>query len=317
MPRLHNKNISFLDEADTIILEQELLRNGRIKSTGAYKISDTIVDDRKIARIIPIFEDKHQSRNLIIMDDKDKILLEGVYFKRKCLRKALNIYSPTGFLLGTVKERYFKWSADYDILAANQKILFYARQEKNTNDYSIKFTQKADKELIAKMTKSPSSPGHIWYTITYLKHIPTLQKIFILCEVLSFHQKESSSFVSYVSSKIEDTICCPLYYDCKIKFFILCLLFPLVIVVYLIFILMFVSYFIGTLFTLLIVKYVDNDTDLSCAFTWPCRLCKNDHRGSEYCPCYRHTSYYWQIITAVIVILTIHIFLFIWILAVY
>ncbi|CAG2234437.1 unnamed protein product [Mytilus edulis] len=85
---------------------------------GEYKISETIVDDRKIAMITPTHEDKHQSKNLIIMDDTDKILLEGIYFKRKCTRNALNIYSPAGFLLGTVKERYLKWSADYAILAA-------------------------------------------------------------------------------------------------------------------------------------------------------------------------------------------------------
>lgn len=125
------------------------------------------------------------------------------------------------------------------------------------------------------------------FLFTDLKHIPALQKILILFEVLSSYQQESGSFVSKISSKIIDTICCPLYYDSKIKFCILCLLFPLVIVVYLIFILMFVAYFVGTFFTLLIVKcyslYDNSDTDFLCAFIWPCRLCKNHHECSEYC----------------------------------
>lgn len=126
------------------------------------------------------------------------------------------------------------------------------------------------------------------FLISDLKQIPLLQKILIFCEVLSSCQKESESFVSHVFSKITDTVCCPLYYDSKIKFFILCIMFPLVIVVYLIFILVFVAYFIGTLFTLSIVKCYDNDTDLSCAFTWPCRLCENYDNCSEYFPCYKN-----------------------------
>lgn len=133
------------------------------------------------------------------------------------------------------------------------------------------------------------------YLFTVLRHIPALQKILVLFEVLSSCHQESSSFVSKISNKIIDTICCQLYYDSKIKFCILCVLFPLVIVAYLIFIVMFVAYFVGTLFTLLIAKcyslYNNSDMDLLCAFTWPCRLCKNNHECLDYCLCCNNDTY--------------------------
>lgn len=48
----------------------------------------------------------HNDSNLTIMDDKGKILLVGTYTKRRCFKNTLNIRSPVGFLLGSVKERY-------------------------------------------------------------------------------------------------------------------------------------------------------------------------------------------------------------------
>lgn len=45
------------------------------------------------------------TRNLTINDDNGKMVLMCEIDKINCLRNALHIYSPSGFLLGTVKDR--------------------------------------------------------------------------------------------------------------------------------------------------------------------------------------------------------------------
>lgn len=120
-----------------------------------------------------------------------------------------------------------------------------------------------------------------------VKKIPVVNKLQIVCAVLSYPHQNPSKY--NLCCKIQDTIdrvCCfPLYYDKKGMFFLLCFLFPIVIVVYCICIVVFVAYFVGTLFTLLFSYLCNREDDLSCIFTWPCRLCKNEHDCSEYIVC--------------------------------
>lgn len=123
-----------------------------------------------------------------------------------------------------------------------------------------------------------------------MKNIPVLQKVLILCEVLSYYQQEPGSFVSKAASRIRDIVCCTLYYESKIRFYILCLLFPLVIIAYFICIIVFVALVVCLMFSLLFCRCHNDDSYFLCTFTWPCRLCRNYHNYVEYFPFSENTE---------------------------
>ncbi|XP_071177588.1 uncharacterized protein [Mytilus edulis] len=111
MSILHRKLphiINLVDEVDTIIIDQTEAGNGRTSSSGEFIISDGVIGDNRIVKISPNNEHDeghHLDAHMIIMDDQGNILLKGVHIKQKCLRTFLNIYSPAGFILGSVRER--------------------------------------------------------------------------------------------------------------------------------------------------------------------------------------------------------------------
>lgn len=51
------------------------------------------------------FTDQHQHDILNIMDDRGNIFLECNRVKNTCMRNVLNINSPSGFKLGSVRNR--------------------------------------------------------------------------------------------------------------------------------------------------------------------------------------------------------------------
>lgn len=127
-----------------------------------------------------------------------------------------------------------------------------------------------------------------------------MQKSLILSEILAYSQQDRSAFQSTFNcySKVKDIQCCRLCHYRKIQccclcrdiktqccrlchdrktFFTMCCLFPLVIVLYFIFILLFVTYLICSLCTLICTMYYYGDAQevISCVFTWPYQLCKD------------------------------------------
>lgn len=62
------------------------------------------------------FTDQHQHDILNIMDDRGNIFLECNRVKNTCMRNVLNINSPSGFKLGSVRNRvvYIYKSNEFD-----------------------------------------------------------------------------------------------------------------------------------------------------------------------------------------------------------
>ncbi|XP_052075073.1 uncharacterized protein LOC127712594 [Mytilus californianus] len=156
---------NLIDEVDTIIIDRTILEDGSIKSSGLYTIKNEIVDDRNIARITPNDKDHIHNRNLTITDDNGKMVLMCVNDNRNCLRNALHIYSPAGFLLGTVRERHFKWKADYDICTGNQEVIFLVTHDSSASYLIIKIKQKIGKDMVAALSSSHGENGEVIYSI--------------------------------------------------------------------------------------------------------------------------------------------------------
>lgn len=128
----------------------------------------------------------------------------------------------------------------------------------------------------------------------------------ILCAVVACQQEITSNSTRF-------TLCCALYYESKVKFCILCILSPIVLVVYLTFILAFTAYFIATLFSLLISKWCYKDSDFSCVFTWPCRLCQNRHNFKQYILCYGRFWCFGHMVIFLALVILLHVFGFSWV----
>ncbi|CAC5424470.1 unnamed protein product [Mytilus coruscus] len=218
MSTLHRKLpqiINLVDEVDTIILDQIEVRDGRTSSSGEFIMCDGVVGDNRIVRVTPRDEGRHLDAHMIIMDDKENILLEGVHIKQECFRKVFNIYSPAGFILGRVRERCLKSKAYYEILSGNQEFLFLLIHENNETESIIKITESKARKVIAKVTLSLTQDGKCMYTITYVKKIQVLYKLQILCAVLLNTQQDPSkhTLCCMIKNKLDTVRCFPLYYD--------------------------------------------------------------------------------------------------------
>lgn len=115
-----------------------------------------------------------------------------------------------------------------------------------------------------------------------------------MCAVLACCQQNQTWFQSKYNSycKYKDKVCCRLYHKRKGLFLVLCFLTPFVIVIYFIFILLFITYVVGSLFISVLCFHLCEDIQniFSCVFKWPCRLCNNEsctghtiYQKSDYC----------------------------------
>ncbi|CAG2227329.1 unnamed protein product [Mytilus edulis] len=184
LPQIFN----LLDEVDTIIIEQTKLDDRSIQSSSVYTIRNDNADDKNIARVTEDAEDIINTRNLTINDDNGKMVLMCEIEKINCLRNAMHIYSPSGFLLGTVKDRYFKWKADYDICTGNQNVMFLISLGSFASYLTIKMKQTNGKAVVATVSPSHWQNGEVIYRINYLKKIPVLQKMLILGQAVAYCQ---------------------------------------------------------------------------------------------------------------------------------
>ncbi|VDH91849.1 Hypothetical predicted protein, partial [Mytilus galloprovincialis] len=79
-----------------------------------------------------------QHRNFIINDYKETMIVKTAYAKRKCFGNTLHIYSPAGFLVGSVQDRHFKCKLDKEIFDANYDVVFLLTQNPNGSDEFVK-----------------------------------------------------------------------------------------------------------------------------------------------------------------------------------
>ncbi|CAG2208018.1 unnamed protein product [Mytilus edulis] len=203
MSTLHKKRsqiINLVDEVDTIIIDRTNIDNGVTSSEGGdtvisssaeYIIGDGVVSNKRIVTITPKEEGHHFHTNFILIDDKGKILLESVHVKQELSSTVLNIYSPAGFILGRVS-RCSKNKTNYEIQTANQEILFLINHRHNATERTLKITDIKSRALIATVTLPLTKDGKVMYTITYVKKIPVVNKLQIVCAVLSYPHQNSS-----------------------------------------------------------------------------------------------------------------------------
>ncbi|CAG2254171.1 unnamed protein product [Mytilus edulis] len=149
-------NIKLIDEVDTIICERKI--------TGVYLIKEDTVNHKKVARLIPDDVDHESDKTIIIKDGMDKKILTVVDVKMNCINTALNIYSPIGLLLGTVKERKCKRKADFEICTGNQDVLCLLKLE-STSDLSITIKHKNGKDVVATVSSSYVQNKKVMYSI--------------------------------------------------------------------------------------------------------------------------------------------------------
>ncbi|XP_076105782.1 uncharacterized protein LOC143074121 [Mytilus galloprovincialis] len=120
-----------------------------------------MIDGNDTVRLTSREDDHNQDLNLVITDKQGMILLDGTYVKRRCFPKVLNIYSPAGFFLGSVREKHLKYKADFEIHGANQNLLFLVTIENDATHFSIEITLSNDGQKIAQVSSSPMENGKL------------------------------------------------------------------------------------------------------------------------------------------------------------
>lgn len=178
------------------------------------------------------------------------------------------------FFFGSVRERYFKNKADYEIHTANKSALYLVTV--NTLYRAIAITLKNSGQKIAKVSSSPTGNGKVRFTITYLENISTVHKLLILCAVVACFEKHNAYQFTYnICNTLQNVFCCPLFEYSKVGWVILFILCPVIIAVYLLILLLYLVLNVATCFLVHILFGILEIEDYP--IEWPCMLCGYDH----------------------------------------
>lgn len=116
----------------------------------------------------------------------------------------------------------------------------------------------------------------VYLFILDLENIAILQKSLILCAALSCCEQEYKvqKFKYIRCSLFHDKLCCPLFEESKIKFYTVCILFPVLIGLYFSGLLLYVGLSVALLELFVMLLFEPNFRYFSkFVFSWPCILC--------------------------------------------